>query len=238
MRVPTTACALTLLGVVSFLSPGCFSNQGVRSSATTPRVPSSAIVSPLSVLVSDPAALASVNALLLSAPSLSTEARSVRLDPEMFQGLIEDAANRELDLRVYGSEWSQRNQISGTVLTGESPEQRLALQKAGVDAVLKTELTHYSDRVGSALGGEPAAVGFRMTVTRLVDGKELWQGTYYLKQQALSDNFLKIGEKFGNQGTGAGWTSGVELLKRGAALALQDFRLRRLSAFEQPTPGR
>ena len=235
MRVPTTACTLTLLGLVSFFSPGCFSSQGVRDSATSSRTPSSQLASPLSVVVADPAALASVNALLVSAPSVAGEARSAKLDSKSFQDLVEDAANRELDLAVYGSEWLDLNHIVDTSPGAISAGNRAALQKAGINGVLNTELTHYSDRIGSALGGEPAAVGFRMTITRLTDSKELWQGTYYLRQEALTDNLFKICQKFGSEGTGAGWTSGSELLQRGASMALKDFGQRRFAAFMPAT---
>jgi len=99
------------------------------------------------------------------------------------------------------------------------------------DAVLNTEILSYRERQGSSIGGEPATVSFNMTVQRLSDGVEIWRANYFYRQEALSDNWLKVGQRFGSGGTGAGWLPAREILERGIVAALRDLSNRRDQQF-------
>jgi hypothetical protein len=59
----------------------------------------------------------------------------------------------------------------------------------------------------------------------------VWEAQYYYHQEALSDNWLRIGDRLGSSGTGAGWASGEALLQRGISAALEDFNKRREQQF-------
>jgi hypothetical protein len=99
------------------------------------------------------------------------------------------------------------------------------------DAVLKTELLRFEDRQGSAVGGDPAIVSFRMTLQAVPSGAEVWGAQYFYRQEAVSENLLRIKERIGPAGLGAGWRSAQDLFQRGVQEALQDFSNRREQRF-------
>ena len=100
--------------------------------------------------------------------------------------------------------------------------------------VLLTELQTFRDRDGSAIGGDPAIVAFTMTIKSVTTGEEIWKAQYFYQQEALSDNWLKLGDRLGANGTGAGWASGRDLLERGVEASVSDFGTRRESQFFAP----
>ena len=107
-----------------------------------------------------------------------------------------------------------------------------ALKRSGVDGALVLDLETYSEREGSAAGGEPATVAFTMRVVGTSDGAEVWRGTYFFRQQQdLTDNWLKLGERVGPGGRGAGLTSALEELERGIRASVTDFGARRERQF-------
>lgn len=108
---------------------------------------------------------------------------------------------------------------------------------AKADAELNTEVLSYQEREGSKFGGEPATVSFLMTISRVSDGAQVWQANYFFRQEALSDNWLKIGQRYGSNGTGSGWLSARELFDRGVSAALADFADRRDDQFTRPKTG-
>jgi hypothetical protein len=222
---------LVSVGLLSSLLPsavGCYS-KGVRDSSTQSRRVGSPVVSPLAVTVESPAALAGVNALAVLPTVFESRTRSAKIDEVTIAELVESVATQELDLKVYGRQWvSKLTTVAPGVL---SPKERLAIKKGGADGVLLPELLEYVERNGSSLGGEPAAVAFRLSLFNTTDGKLVWQATYSQKQEALTDNLLKIGDRLGKEGSGAGWNSGSEALKRGLGEAFRDLRSRREQQF-------
>ena len=208
---------------------GCIA-PGVRDSSTHTKRPGTAIVSPLSVTVENPSSLASVNSLVVLPPTFNSLARSAQIDSERVAELVEVSANEELDLKVYGREWLEKNAPSQKG-EGLTERYRSTLKRLGVQGALITEILEYTERVGSSVGGEPAAVGFRLSIVSVDTGKSVWQGVYSLKQEALTDNLLKIGDRFGKEGSGAGWSTGSVVLQKGLADSFQDFRSRREQQF-------
>lgn len=108
---------------------------------------------------------------------------------------------------------------------------RRGSEGARVDGVLRTEVIQFHDRQGSAIGGEPATVSFRMSVVSASDKQTVWDAHYFYRQEPLSDNLLKLGERLGSSGSGAGWVSGHGLLQRGVIAAIEDFNRRREQQF-------
>lgn len=106
-----------------------------------------------------------------------------------------------------------------------------ATRGARADGILKTEIVQYRDRQGSAIGGEPATVSFRMSVVSASDRTTVWDAQYFYRQEPLSENLLKLGDRLGATGSGAGWISGHGLLQRGFSAALEDFNRRREQQF-------
>lgn len=213
---------------------GCAST-GRRDSATHSKRGTGTVASPLAVTVENPRALAGINSLALFPPVFSPAARDVKIDKNSVAELVESVAVQELDLKVLGNEWFARSGLQSDSLSASSGAltdlQKRSVGKAGADGVLLTELLEYVDRVGSSVGGEPAAVAFRLSVVSVAEGKLVWQGTYSLRQEALTDNLLKIGDRLGKDGTGAGWSSGNTMLQNGLIEALRDFRSRREQQF-------
>lgn len=102
---------------------------------------------------------------------------------------------------------------------------------SNADGVLRTEIVQFQDRQGSAIGGEPATVSFRMSVVSSSRKETVWDAQYYYRQEPLSDNLLKLGDRLGSSGSGAGWVSGHGLLQRGISAAIEDFNRRREQQF-------
>ncbi len=204
--------ALAVVVVLSIV--GC-----VRSTAKAVRDSggqrlSSPVVSPLTVSVTRPEQLSSINSLAIARPTFARDAVDRTLAEDALQPMLERVADRVLSLKV---------------ITAPSVG---ALR--GADAVLLTELQVYRDRGGSAIGGDPATVAFTMRIQSASTGDDMWKAQYFYQQEALSDNWLKLGERLGAKGTGAGWASGSQVLERGVEAAISDFGARREAQFLVP----
>jgi hypothetical protein len=230
-----------VLSIIFVGTLGCTAT-GRRDTATHSKRGAGTVASPLAVTVENPKALGGINSLALFPPALASAARDVKIDKNRVAELVESVAVQELDLKVLGNQWFLKSGLQtdaslssafGGVLT---ETQKRSVKKAGADGILYTELLEYVDRVGSSVGGEPAAVAFRLTVVGVTEGKVVWQGTYSLRQEALTDNLLKIGERLGKDGTGAGWSTGSAMLQNGLIEALRDLRGRREQQFLAGAP--
>ena len=84
---------------------------------------------------------------------------------------------------------------------------------------------------GSALGSSSGAtVNFQMSLYRTADAKQVWEASYYFRDQALSENLLKIGDRF-EKGQGAGWRTALRVISDGFRAALRDFSAKRQAGF-------
>lgn len=175
----------------------------------------SPVAAPLSVKVPNPARLTSISALRILPPTISSSVTDSSITVKGLQEIVEARADEALTMKVVP-----------------------AAGAAKTDAVLKTEILSYRERTGSAIGGEPATVAFFMTLSRSSDGGVVWQANYFYQQEALSDNWLKIGQRFGSNGTGAGWVSAKELFQRGVSGAFEDLAARRDEQFTGPRESR
>lgn len=220
MKNPIIPLCLSL-GVAVVLSfAGCSSKRSSAASgakgAVKPGGLSSPIVSPLEVRVDNPARLTSISSLGVAQPVLAPSISDQSITAVGLQELIQDRADEILGMKVLKAD-------PGSAATGA--------KGARADSILKTDLLTFRDRQGSRVGGEPATVAFVMSIQRVADGQEVWQAKYFFRQEALSENWLKLGQRFGSDGTGAGWISGREVLDRGLSAALRDFAARRDEQF-------
>lgn len=199
--------------LVTFHAVGC-SEKGRRVGAATGQSSpgaSSPVVSPLTVRVQSPSRLTTVSSLRVLPLTVSSAVNTPGKTIPGLQELLERRVDEALAMKVVP-----------------------ASAQAKADAVLNTEVLTYQERDGSKFGGEPAAVSFLMTISRVSDGAQVWQGNYFFRQEALSDNWLKIGQRYGADGTGSGWLSARELFDRGVSAALADFAARRDDQFVRP----
>jgi hypothetical protein len=108
--------------------------------------------------------------------------------------------------------------------------------KGQADSVLRTDIVTMDDLKGSSVGGEPARVAFRMGIYAGTDQRPVWQANYVYKQEAMAENWLKLGDRLGRDGSGAGWITAQEIFKRGVTQSLEDFNRRRDSQFQGVRP--
>jgi hypothetical protein len=158
--------------------------------------------------------LVAINSIEIASPQISASRKGRVPTQDEVQDMILRTAQEIMTLKITAAKSSKG---------GRAP--------SGVDGVLRMELTQFQDRQGSSLGGEPATVSFHMTLVPSRGGSPVWEARYYYHQEALSDNWLRLGDRLGSSGTGAGWASGEALLQRGISAAIEDFNKRREQQF-------
>lgn len=103
--------------------------------------------------------------------------------------------------------------------TAGLPKERLIRQVAGripSDAVLMGKVLIYQERDGGKWGGNPATVGFEVTLVA-ADGKILWVGNYFEKQRPMIEDFAGFIER------GGVFVTAEELAQYGAQHVLKYF---------------
>jgi hypothetical protein len=187
------------------------------------------IAAPLTSHSAHPELLPSINSIQIAKPVVVSSSGHVQISADDAQALIEQVARETMTLKIVGA--------SSPALKGKgAAEGNRTSTKA--DAELVTEVLRYEDRSGSAIGGEPAVISFRMAVKSLPGGQEVWGGQYFYKQEALSENLLKIGERMGKNGLGAGWRTAHDIFRIGVSTALGDFSAKREQRFMAATRQR
>jgi hypothetical protein len=213
--------ALALFTLFSVGVVGCGSYGGARGSRLDSKINPITARSPLTTQTTSAARLAGVNSVELAIPSIQSSSSVGVLGPVEARDIIERAARETMTLKI--SVASDR--VGSATSTGA---RRFVTTDS--DAVLNTEILRFEERQGSAIGGEPAVVSFRMTLRDRV-GAELWSASYFLKQEALSENLLRIKERVGPDGLGAGWRSAHYVFQRGVESALKDLNTQRERQF-------
>lgn len=169
-----------------------------------------AVVNPLVSRVDQRERLIEVNSLEVSPPVVHASIKGRSLSAEEVQAIIMRVAHEIMTLKLVPGKAGAR----GTT-----------------DAILRTEITQFQERNGSAFGGEPATVSFKMEIVDRARLEPIWEAQYFYRQEALSENLLRLGERIGPAGAGAGWVSGQVLLERGISASLEDFNRRREQQF-------
>jgi len=214
MRTINTFFAATVLPFL--VLAGCVSNhRGSSANNRGEQRQGAMVTSPLTVSVLRPELLASVNSIEVAQPVVKQSASAGAISPPDAYGIISNAARETMTLKVVGADGSR-------VVNG------FAGSSSSADAVLRTEILRFDERSGSAFGGDPAVVSFRMAMYSPRARADMWSAQYFLKQEALSENLLRIGER---KGLGAGWSTAHEVFKKGVSEALQDFNSQREQRF-------
>jgi len=201
--------AVVIIGVGSV---GCFRRPTTigTSAGSGNTTKTSAVVSPLVSQVEKRERLLEVSSLEIAPPTVNANVKLVTLSAEEAQAVIVRTAQEIMTLKITSGKAGAR----GTT-----------------DAILRTDITQFQERNGSAFGGEPATVSFRMEIFARARPEPIWEAQYFYRQEALTDNLLRLGERIGPSGEGAGWASGQVLFERGISAALQDFNRRREQQF-------
>lgn len=211
--------ALSLMSVaISAVIIGCSGLPNRGSSRARTVAPAAEVVRPLSTRVERPELLASINSIEIAQPTVSRSAGGASIQSEDARRVLEQVARETMTLKIVSQ-------------TGVSK----VASKA--DATLLTEILRFDNRQGSAVGGEPAVVSFKMAIRSNALRQDIWSAQYFLRQEALSENLLRINERVGRDGLGAGWRSAQDVFRRGITAALEDFNGRREQQF-LASPGR
>jgi hypothetical protein len=168
-----------------------------------------------------PRDLLTVNSLIVLPIEFNEKTRSLETEASSMDAALQEAARRELDLKIL-------EQRPDRVVHGRI-EAIAAAREAGADGVLVTRLENFIERSGSAVGGEPGTVSFRMGVLRTTDQREVWSTTYHFRDEALAFNLFKVTDRLGRDG--AGFRRAGDVLIEGFASALKDFSTRRREQF-------
>jgi hypothetical protein len=216
---------------------GCTSNHAPRSAASAAKR-AAQVVSPLTLSVERPEKLTSINCVAVARPVFVRAVEDRTLSEESIEAVIERVADEVLSLKVVTSQsMLSKGDRSGALIAPDSSVGLSTLRERGVDAVLMTELSDFKDRSGSSIGGDPATVSFVMTIKSTDGGAVIWRAHYFYRQEALSENLLKLGDRLGSGGTGAGWVTGRAIFERGVDMALRDFGSRREALFLSASPS-
>lgn len=172
----------------------------------------SIVVSPLSVQVADPKLLLSVN--------------SVRLEKPVFRGANQSSLSEDSLLAVI-------REVAGQTLSMKIVE---GARSSKDDSIIKTEIVTLEELKGSSVGGTPARVAFRMWVFPPTGQRAVWQANYVYQQEAITENWLKIRDRLGGDGSGPGWITAQEVFRRGVEQSFMDLNSRRDAQFQTNRP--
>ena len=197
----------------AILMNGCSRHPVAMSGEKRAGVP--VVVSPLASSVEDPRLLLSINSLSIEKPIYTSRSATTVSEDELLR-VVREVAAQTLSMKL----------IPGG---GAS---------SSADGILRTEVIELRELRGSSVGGDPAAVAIRMSVKRAKDKINVWQASYVNRQEALSDNLLKIGQRIGAGGTGAGFVGAEALFRLGVNDYLQDFNRRRDAQFQTDGPAK
>ncbi len=197
-----------MLGALILMSSGCVS-KGNRQASSSAHSARGIVVSPLAVHVDDAKKLLLVNSVRIERPAYLGVSQS-GISEDGLLSIVREVANEALSMKV----------VDGKKPSGEA------------DSVLKTEIVAMEDLKGSAVGGTPARVAFRMAVYTGNNGRPVWQAHYAYQQEGLAENWLKIRDRLGREGSGAGWITAQEIFRRGVTQSLQDLNSRRDAQFQ------
>ena len=141
-----------------------------------------------------------------------------------FNNELENVAKAEMQLKLVTS-YNKKENAEG--------DGQKALKKGILpytDAVLKTTILNWQERIGSGVGAtQGAVVSFVMKLIKTSDNRELWNATFHFRDQALTEDLLQVGKHLGKGNTR--WHVAGDLYKKGLALAFQDLSMRREKVF-------
>lgn len=179
-----------------------------------------------------PRDLLKINSLAILPPEIDSRVTYPDGWPASVFEELDRAAHEQLDLQLIPSKDVRSAIKANGARDALAPDAIVKLGKqVGADGVLYTRLLRFVEREGSAVGATvPAGVDFTMTLSRVSDGKQVWEASYHFQDAALSDNLFKVQNRL-HDGHGAGWRTADDLLSNGFRSALSDFSSKRQAQF-------
>ena len=217
------ACKFVVSGVVVALL-GC---EHVSSRATPGAELSGALRS--DVAQSDD--LLAVNSLAVLPIEFGDRTRNLAQHSSEYYNLLRDAVGSELGLTLKADDelFKRLNTLSGTSRLDQAVSHARAI---GADSILRTVVHEYQERRGSSMAADQMAqFNFSMSVVRVRDGRVVWSSNYNFRDQAATDNLLRLSE----QGSGAdkfGFSTASDSLAIALRTAVRDLSDRRSARFQ------
>ena len=209
----TLVCGVAVTAVLV----GCMSTARPSRTVSGSAASQSAMVAaPLKVQLIDARSLAAINSIAIERPSVVTGVVAGPLSMDEAKAVIDRTARETMTLKVVSASQPGSGRVSPAM---------------DADAILRTEILRFDQRQGSAVGGEPAVVSFRMNLESAGKRGAVWSAQYFLKQEAVSENLLRLGERMGPSGSGVGWSSAREVFEKGVRAALSDLNVQREKQF-------
>ncbi|RIL09716.1 MAG: hypothetical protein DCC75_05945 [Proteobacteria bacterium] len=182
-------------------------------------------------------ALLHVNSVGILPVSFDQAAEAARESKIPFDLKLEQALRENLSLEIMpakeflgGTSFDPNGGDRLQSMAGQQEVLRIAA-KRGLDGVLSVNVHDFSSRIGSKVGAVQAAgLHFSVSLKRVPDGAELWQADYRFKDEALTDNLLRIKDRVSRKGA-AGWRSAEELVTKGFQAASSDLSSKRAEQF-------
>lgn len=145
-------------------------------------------------------------------------AKILRQGATVMDGLLQEQLRGQARVRLVGHDL-----LAGMALTGgESP---LALarkvgERIGCNAILETEVSRYSERVGGKYSAEkPASVAFAFRLLAVQSGSVLWSATFDEAQAAVTDNIYEWNKA---KSRGFHWVEAEALMREGVKAKLDN----------------
>lgn len=110
-----------------------------------------------------------------------------------------------------------------------------AAASADADTVLFARVDRFIDRNGTTIGSSQGAeVALTISLRRIADRREIWTRSFGYRDQALSDNLLKLPSRRAQQqeAASAGWLSAEQLFNNGVRELARTLRRERVTAFQ------
>lgn len=148
-----------------------------------------------------------------------------------YYSVLRDAVSSELGLSIKADDqFFKKLNAKGT---SEHLDDSLAQANSiGADSILRTVVHEYQERRGSSMAADQMAqFNFTMSVIRVRDGRVVWTSNYNFRDQAATDNLLRLGE----QGSGAekfGFSTASDSLAIALRTAVRDLSDRRAARFQ------
>ena len=175
--------------------------------------------------------LLAVNSLAVLPIEFSDRTRALAQHSSEYYSLLRDAVSSELGLALKTDDelFKRFNTLSGS----KRMDQALLYARAlGADSILRTVVHEYQERRGSTMAADQMAqFNFSMSVIRVRDGQVVWSSNYNFRDQAATDNLLRLGE----QGSGAekfGFSKASDSLAVALRTAVRDLSDRRSARFQ------
>ena len=175
--------------------------------------------------------LLAVNSLAVLPIEFSDRTRTLSQHSSEYYNLLRDAVSSELGLALKADDdiFKSLNSLSGTSRLDRAVSHARAI---GADSILRTVVHEFQERRGSNMAADQMAqFNFSMSVIRVRDGRVVWSSNYNFRDQAATDNLLRLNE----QGSGAekfGFSTASDSLAIALRTAVRDLSDRRSARFQ------